>query len=82
MPYVSKRQYERLERQITPKAPVNKAEVVALEEEIFALNKRIRALPGSEPNPEWLALMEKHSRLVEAYHQAGGRKFPEHVRRR
>lgn len=55
--------------------PQVRSEASRLEDEIYALNRKIRALPGAEPTPEWRQLKDEHARLVHRYRQAGGRKF-------
>ncbi len=74
MPYLTAVEYKRAKRLIKKK-PVNRQKLALLEEKIYALNKRIRNVPGTEPNAEWLDLMAQHRILVHVYHQAGGDKF-------
>lgn len=58
-----------------PAHPAPRPDLRIMEQEIYALNRRIRAVPGDEVTDEWLALMAKHRRLLERYHRAGGRRL-------
>lgn len=38
-------------------------EVTRLKRRLFALNRKIRACPGTKPTPEWRRLMDEHRAL-------------------
>lgn len=75
MPYISVKDYARIRHLIKPQVPQVSAEVKAMEQSIYALNRRIRNLPGDNPTPEWTELMEQHGRLLAAYRAGGGRRL-------
>ena len=75
MPYIPAADYEMVRHIIAPGRPQNDTELQALETSIYALNREIRALPGSGPSPQWSALMETHARLLGVYHAAGGKRL-------
>lgn len=53
-----------------------RSDIEALKAQIYALNRRIRALIDRGPeDTDWLALKEQHRRLVDRYKRAGGREF-------
>lgn len=70
MPYITAADFQKVQHLIVPGSQSN--EVLRLEAELYALNRRIRALPGTEPTPEWRALKDEHARRLVAYHAAGG----------
>lgn len=70
MPYITAADFQKVRHLIGPEP--QSSEVERLEAELFALNRRIRALPGTEPTPEWRALKDEHARRLAAYRAAGG----------
>lgn len=73
MPYITAADFQKVQHLIVPGDQSN--EVLRLEAEIYALNRRIRALPGTEPTPEWLALKDEHAKRLAAYRAVGGCKL-------
>jgi hypothetical protein len=76
MPYVSASDYSRVRHLIRPELEAdNPSALRRMEADIYALNKRIRSLPGSGPTPIWRELMERHRRLLEVYRENGGQRL-------
>lgn len=74
MPYISDEDYKRIQHLLPSENP----DLRAMEQGIYALNGRIRALsalPWDGPSPEWLSLMRQHKRLLADYHEAGGKRL-------
>ncbi len=67
MPHITAKQYEMVKHILEPKPPQNRPEQISLRNRIFALNKKIRSVPGNSPTPEWRVLMAQHAQLEAAY---------------
>jgi hypothetical protein len=75
MPYVSAADFSLVRSMIAPERPQNDADIKVLENQIYSLNRQIKALPGTSPTPEFRALVLAHDRLLFTYRGVGGKRF-------
>jgi hypothetical protein len=66
MPFITDEDYAQV-RGLLTRSPLRE-----MEEDIYALNRRIRALPDDAPEHEWRAMKKRHDQMLAAYRSAGG----------
>lgn len=67
MPYITSDQYNMVRDILEPKIPRDNVGLRELQARIFALNRKIRAVPGDSPTPEWRKLVSQQKILTDAY---------------
>jgi hypothetical protein len=70
MPYISADDYKMVQHILAPSGDLS-----VLEQQIYSLNRQIRARPEDGPTPSFRALLTSHERLLAAYRAAGGNRL-------
>ena len=67
MPYITSDEYKQVQHLLAPSA-----DLPVLEQQLFELNRQIKANPAEGPSASWRALVMSHGRILQAYRAAGG----------